>query len=49
MKPYTAEKNNARGVNGPLLWHPGLILGLHPGNESRCYFVVTSFIGWVQA
>ena len=26
----------------------GLILGLHPANESWCYFV-TSLIGWVQA
>ena len=28
---------------------PGLILGLHPANERRCYFVTTSLIGWVQA
>ena len=28
---------------------PGLILGLRPANESRCYFVTTSLIGWVQA
>ena len=27
----------------------GLILGLRPANEKRCYFVTTSFIGWVQA
>ena len=26
-----------------------LILGLHPANERRRYFVTTSFIGWVQA
>ena len=27
----------------------GLILGLRPANERRCYFVTTSLIGWVQA
>ena len=27
---------------------PGLILGLHPANERRRYFVTTSHIGWVQ-
>ena len=27
----------------------GLILGLHPANERRNYFVTTSFIGWAQA
>ena len=27
----------------------GLILGLCPANEKRCYFVTTSLIGWVQA
>ena len=27
----------------------GLILGLHPANERRRYFVTTSLIGWVQA
>ena len=26
----------------------GLILGLHPANERRLYFVMTSLIGWVQ-
>ena len=26
-----------------------LILGLHPANERRRYFVTTSFNGWVQA
>ena len=24
----------------------GLILGLHPANERRCYFITTSLIGW---
>ena len=28
---------------------PGLILGLHPANERRRYFVTTSLIGWDQA
>ena len=28
--------------------HAGLILGLHPANERRRYFVTTSLIGWVQ-
>ena len=27
----------------------GLILGLHPVNERRRYFVTTSLIGWAQA
>ena len=27
----------------------GLILGLHPANERRRYFVATSLIGWAQA
>ena len=27
----------------------GLILGLHPANERRRYFVTKSLIGWVQA
>ena len=27
----------------------GLILGLHPANERRHYFVTTSLIGWMQA
>ena len=27
----------------------GLILGLHPANERRRYFVTMSLIGWVQA
>ena len=27
----------------------GLILGLHPANERRHYFVLMSLIGWVQA
>ena len=27
----------------------GLILGLHPANERRRYFVTTVLIGWVQA
>ena len=35
-----------------LQWHStwsyaGLILGLHPANERRCYFVTTSLIGWM--
>ena len=29
-----------------LRWVPGLILGLRPANERRCYFVTTSLIGW---
>ena len=28
---------------------PRLILGLHPANERRRYFVTTSLIGWAQA
>ena len=32
-----------------LSWHHGLILGLHPANERRRYFVTTSLIGWAQA
>ena len=26
----------------------GLILGLRPANERRCYLVTTSLIGWAQ-
>ena len=29
--------------------YAGLILGLHPANERRGYFVTTSLIGRVQA
>ena len=29
--------------------YKGLILGLRPANERRCYFVTTSLIGWAQA
>ena len=28
--------------------YTGLILGLHPANERRCYKVMPSLIGWVQ-
>ena len=28
--------------------NPGPILGLHPANERRRYFVTTSLIGWAQ-
>ena len=28
--------------------YSGLILGLRPANERRCYFVTTSVIGWAQ-
>ena len=31
------------------VWYTGLILGLHPANGRRRYFVTTSLIGWVQA
>ena len=27
---------------------PGLILGLRPANETRCYKVTPSLIGWAQ-
>ena len=30
------------------IMHAGLILGLLPANERRCYFVTTSLIGWAQ-
>ena len=30
------------------LQHSGLILGLHPANERRRYFVTTSLIGWCK-
>ena len=29
-------------------YNAGLILGLRPANERRCYFVTTSLIGWAQ-
>ena len=31
------------------LTYAGLILGLHPANGGRCYFVMTALIGWAQA
>ena len=31
-----------------MLMDSALILGLRPANERRCYFVMTSIIGWVQ-
>ena len=35
-----------RGSGGK--YTSGLILGLRPANERRCYFVTTSLIGWAQ-
>ena len=34
--------------NSLLIAISGLILGLHPANERRCYYVTTSLIGWAQ-
>ena len=31
------------------IWVTGLVLGLRPAHERRCYFVTPSLIGWVQA
>ena len=31
-----------------LYMYSGLILGLHPANERRCYCVTTSLIGWAH-
>ena len=28
--------------------HAGVILGVRPANESRCYIVTTSLIGWAH-
>ena len=45
-------KGGGGGGGGELcarLWYSGLILGLHPANERRRYFVTTSLIGWTQA
>ena len=33
----------------PHLVHSGLISGLRPANERRCYFVTTSLIGWAKS
>ena len=38
-----------RQTNPAWLHLTGLILGLHPANETQCYFVTTSLIGWAQA
>ena len=38
-----------RCITGFISTAPGLILGLRPANERRCYFVTTSLIGWEQA
>ena len=35
-------------LSGTAAYHPGLILGLRPANESRRYFATTSLTGWVQ-
>ena len=40
---------NIGGLSFSDAWISGLILGLHPANERRCYFVTTSLIGWAQA
>ena len=38
------------GFSCCLAWSDtGLILGLRPANERRCYFVMASLIGWAQA
>ena len=31
-----------------ILYYTGLILGLHPANERRCYKLIPSLIGWAQ-
>ena len=42
----------SQGLSVRIVWnmqHTGLILGLHPANERRRYFVTTYLIGWTQA
>ena len=45
----TANKTFPEPMRPGSLAHTGLILGLHPANERRRYFVMTSLIGWAQA
>ena len=40
---------NCGGSDADKTLEPGLMLGLHPANERRRYFVTPSFIGWAQA
>ena len=56
----TCDRDRADGLQAAARWMrdtlflvlhsggAGLILGLRPANEGRCYFVKTSLIGWVQ-
>ena len=53
---FTVYKQHSAIWYGLHPWHwcywrygPGLMLGLHPANERRRYFVTTTLIGWVQA
>ena len=45
---HEVSENIVVGSDNGLLHNPGLILGLHPANEWRCYKVTTSLTGWVQ-
>ena len=40
---------SSSSVVTPKYAYTGLIIGLHPANERRRYFVTTSIIGWMQA
>ena len=44
------EKKSLHNFNNSIqASNTGLILGLRPANEKRCYFVTTALIGWGQA
>ena len=46
---YTINMENLISFYIPCIYIAVLILGLHPANEWRRYFVTTSLIGCVQA
>ena len=50
MKTLSAARNKNFTIMKSFLlqWMSGLILGLRPANERRCYKVTPSLIGWAQ-
>ena len=48
IQNYIFEEFFMLGENELMINNAGLILGLRPANERRCYFVTTSLIGWAQ-
>ena len=43
------QRHMTNHTDREMRYNTGLILGLPPANERRCYFVTTSLTGWVQA